>query len=403
MKKQFLSFVLMLVVSILWSQNQFVVSAFNYLRQGKLDKALQNIEPATTHPQTMNQAKTWLYRGNIYLAIHLTKEEKYKNLAVSPLDSAFVSYDKAIQLDPEFYMPTVDPASPKIGLKYVAEEYYNLGVDKYQNKDFQSAIKYFELAKKAETKRGAAQDSTSTYNASCYNIALAALTLNDTSTTIKNLNEVIKNKFKNLNAYILLSNLYLSKNDTSNAKKIINRGRTIFPDSVPMLIIEINYYLKSNNVKKAQEILQKAIQKDPSNPTLYYAIGANYDKLISTITNPEEKERMIQEAIHAYQKAIELKPNYFDAIYNLGALYFNLGVEVYQYASSLPYDAQDEYEKAKAKYLDYWQKALPYFEKALELNPKETSLIDVLYKLYNYLQMPEKAKKMKELKESLKQ
>jgi tetratricopeptide (TPR) repeat protein len=53
--------------------------------------------------------------------------------------------------------------------------------------------------------------------------------------------------------------------------------------------------------------------------------------------------------------------------------------------------------------LDYWQKALPYFEKALELNPKETSLIDVLYKLYNYLQMPEKAKKMKELKESLKQ
>jgi tetratricopeptide (TPR) repeat protein len=316
MKKQFLSFVLMLVVSILWSQNQFVVSAFNYLRQGKLDKALQNIEPATTHPQTMNQAKTWLYRGNIYLAIHLTKEEKYKNLAVSPLDSAFVSYDKALQLDPEFYMPTVDPASPKIGLKYVAEEYYNLGVDKYQNKDLQSAIKYFELAKKAETKRGAAQDSTSTYNASCYNIALAALTLKDTSTTIKNLNEVIKNKFKNLNAYILLSNLYLSKNDTSNAKKIINRGRTIFPDSVPMLIIEINYYLKSNNVKKAQEILQKAIQKDPSNPTLYYAIGANYDKLISTITNPEEKEKRKEKAIHANQKASELKPNNFDAIYN---------------------------------------------------------------------------------------
>ena len=37
-----------------------------------------------------------------------------------------------------------------------------------------------------------------------------------------------------------------------------------------------------------------------------------------------------------YKKAIELKADYFDALYNLGALFFNNGAEIYNQANDLP-------------------------------------------------------------------
>ena len=54
------------------AQNNLVISAYNYLKAGKLDKAINSIEPTITHPKTMNEAKTWLYRGNVYIAIAVT-------------------------------------------------------------------------------------------------------------------------------------------------------------------------------------------------------------------------------------------------------------------------------------------------------------------------------------------
>ncbi|MDZ7774162.1 MAG: hypothetical protein U5L09_00425 [Bacteroidales bacterium] len=51
------------------AQNHKVVSAYNYLRKGQLDKAMEAIEPATEHKKTENDAKTWYYRGNVYLSL----------------------------------------------------------------------------------------------------------------------------------------------------------------------------------------------------------------------------------------------------------------------------------------------------------------------------------------------
>ncbi|MCX7697277.1 MAG: tetratricopeptide repeat protein [Bacteroidales bacterium] len=398
MKTVFLIFYL-LGAYFLYAQNPLVVSAYNYLKQGRLDKALESIEPTISHPQTMNQPKTWLYRGNIYLAIALSKEEKYNKLVVNPLDSAFISYSKCIQLDPEFAFPTVNPPSPKMGLQYIAEEYYNKGVELYNGRNYTEAMKFFEKSKKTNAIIQNQRDTLSTYL-----ISLCALNLKDTALAIKNLNELtLKMKFKNLQPYLILSSIYLEKNDTINAKKIINLGRNLFPDSLPMLITEINYYLKSNNIAKAQDILQKAIEKDPKNPTLYFAIGANYGKLLSNIQNEQDKNKFIEEAIKAYEKALELKPDYYDVLYNLGALYHNLGAEAYELANNLPVNAsEEEFENARKKYINYWEKAIPYLEKAYQINPNDFQLVDTLYRLYSKLNMVDKASKMKQIRDSMK-
>ena len=58
-----------------------VNKALNSWKEGKLDEAKANIDLATTYEKTMNDAKTWYYRGLIYASIDTTSNEAHKALA----------------------------------------------------------------------------------------------------------------------------------------------------------------------------------------------------------------------------------------------------------------------------------------------------------------------------------
>jgi tetratricopeptide (TPR) repeat protein len=81
-----------------------------------------------------------------------------------------------------------------------------------------------------------------------------------------------------------------------------------------------------------------------------------------------------------YKKAIEVKADYFDAYYNLGALYFNTAAKMANESNKIQDNAK--YAKAKADYEAKFNLAKPYFEKALELNPKDQSTLVSLKQLY---------------------
>ena len=82
MKKIILMGIFAITVVFATAQTSNRTSAFNYLKKGKLDKAVEYIEPTTTHEKTMNEAKTWFFRGNIYLAIANSDNPEYKKLIV---------------------------------------------------------------------------------------------------------------------------------------------------------------------------------------------------------------------------------------------------------------------------------------------------------------------------------
>jgi hypothetical protein len=131
-----------------------VVSALNYLRNGQLEKAKINIDEATVNDQTRLQAKTWYYRGNIYLSIYLTKEVKYKILETNALQVSYDALQKALELDPQVSNENLYPPTPKIGLLIIAEQYYNKGIDLYNDKNYLQAIGNFELSKNINAQFG---------------------------------------------------------------------------------------------------------------------------------------------------------------------------------------------------------------------------------------------------------
>ncbi len=380
----FLSFSVLLV-----AQNPNVISAYNYTKSGKLDKALEAIEPATKHPKTMNDAKTWLYRGNVYLAISLTENEKYMNLVENPLDSAYNSYQRCIALDKDFIAPAANPAKAEFGLYVIGEQYYNKGVEYFNKQEWAEAQSYFEKTKHINAIFGQ-KDSLATYNAT-----RCALQLGDNETAMKYLKELVNMKFAEPSIYSMLADMYKQEGDTVKMLGTIKMGRERFPNDLGIIIAETNYYLGTGQLEEAQTLLQEAVAQDPDNPILHFTIGSNYDKLArDTSLNEESKLAMLNEAEVAYAKAIELKPDYFDAYYNLGALFFNAGVEKFEEANNIPPDDFEAYDKAKEQYMSHWTKALPYLEEAHKLDPKDLNTLIALKSLYARLNMPEKLKEV---------
>ena len=59
MKKVTLLLTAILFVTVAFGQKALRTTAFNNLRKGELDKAMQNIEPTILDASTMSDPKTW--------------------------------------------------------------------------------------------------------------------------------------------------------------------------------------------------------------------------------------------------------------------------------------------------------------------------------------------------------
>jgi len=171
--------------------------------------------------------------------------------------------------------------------------------------------------------------------------------------------------------YTQLSTIYKAEGDTVKSEGIIAKGRKAMPNDLNLIIAEINNLLSKGKVTEAQDLLNLAVSKDPNNATLHFAIGANMDEF----GNFEQAEK-------SYLKAIELKPEYFDAHYNLGALYVNTAANVMDEANKLPITETAKYDELKTRADNLLEKALPELETAEKLNPKDRNTLITLKQLY---------------------
>jgi len=91
-----------------------------------------------------------------------------------------------------------------------------------------------------------------------------------------------------------------------------------------------------------------------------------------------------------YSKALEADENYYDALYQLGAYYYNEGVEIKKKVDNMDMDTYKKEGKAvEASISAKYEQALPYFEKAFK-NKKEDDLKEVLKQIYKALKLDAK-------------
>ncbi len=373
MKKLAILLILVVGFTAVQAQKTARTSAFNYLNKGQLDKAKKEIDACVLHEQTMNDARSWFYRGNIYLAYTLTDDVKFKGTEPNSLYTAYESYQKALKLDAnkEYFEDIMQR------MLIVGEQFYNKAVESFQAKKYPEAVGNFEKTVEVNEQLGRID------TLAMYNVAFVSELANDSQKSKDYYQRLIKINYKQPYIYTSLATIYKNEKDSVKAMQTVQEGRKIYPDDFNLLITETNLYLSAGNNEKAQRNLNMAIDKDPNNPTIYFAVGTTYDQMGN-----------IELAEKNYKKAIELKPDYFDAIYNIGALYFNQGVKLFEAADKII--EPDLYAKEKEKFDAAWLKALPNLERALELQPDDQNTLISLKQLYARLNMPEKLKAINE-------
>jgi tetratricopeptide (TPR) repeat protein len=83
-----------------------------------------------------------------------------------------------------------------------------------------------------------------------------------------------------------------------------------------------NAYIDRRMYGLALDTLQNAIEIEPENQRLFYLAGVSAGRMGKALVgSPEEQEQMFSRAESYYQRAIDLQPDYFDALYGLGVLY----------------------------------------------------------------------------------
>lgn len=369
MKKTILTMLIMLISIVMIGQVNERTSAFNYQRYGKLDLAKEAIDKAAQHEKTIMDPKTWFYRGNIYYDIAVSLDPKYSNLDPDPFGVAYQSYQKATELDTkgEFKLDIV---------KYsiaIGEGYYNKGVLSYNETNFKEAALSFEKAYVVSEAMGSVDTSA------LVNAAVSAAQANEIQMAKGYYTQLIEMGIQKPDVYASLSEIYKAEGDTTLAMKTIGEGRALFPDDFNLLVAEINIYLVTNEKEKAITDLETALKIDNTNPSIFFAVGTIYDQMGD-----------VTKATSAYENAIRINPEYFEANYNLGALYVNQAAEILQKANDLPLEKVKEYDIEKAKADEMLAKSLPYLEKALELMPEDVNTMVSLKEIYTRLGLTEK-------------
>jgi Tfp pilus assembly protein PilF len=402
MKKMSVIIVMLFMMTQVFAQNATVVSAYNFHNSGRLDKAKEAIDKAITHEKTMVDAKTWFYRGNIYIDIHRSPIEEYRKLDPNAIDVAYEAYKRAMELDDKNrYSDDIRGFMPIIAESYFnrGAEMFNVGLlavedgDKEQAKNsFDGSASSFEKAFKIYSEAGIS-DTTSIYF-----ISLAAELGEDWEKARTNLEKLIEMEYSQSGIYSSLANIYYNQDkDLTKAIEIYAIGRQLFPEDFNLLLNETNLFLGEDMTEEALSNLTKAAEIDTSNASIFFAIGAKYNELADDTTRSDElRMDYFEKSVSAYQRSIEIDSNYFDPNYNMGALYVNKAASIIAVANELPLNEVKKYDAMKAESDNYLNLSLPYLEKAHKIDSGDMATMVSLKEIYTRLGMNDKLKEMDE-------
>lgn len=382
-KKTTLLTATLLVSVAVFGQKSKRTSANNYLGYQELDNAMEAIEPTITHEKTMNEAKTWFFRGQIYQAIYETQDEKYKSLHPNPLQVAVESFFKAIELDEKGYYKggLQDANSAYRYLNVEASQFINEGITRYNEKDYAGALEAFENTIRIT----ALPELERTDSLAIYYAGASAEQVGELEKAEKYYRQAMAIGYKGESALVRMQNMYAAAGNEEKAFEILKEGRKLYPNNQALITNEVNVYLGKDQHAEAMEALKLAIKGEPDNASLRFALGFVNDRLASKEIEKDPKggeayDGYIAAAEESYAKAVELDGSNFDAVYNLGALYFNKAVKMQEAANLI--DDMKKYEAAKAEADKVFDKALPILEKAYAINGDDKGVLISLKQLY---------------------
>ncbi len=164
------------------------------------------------------------------------------------------------------------------------------------------------------------------------------------------------------------------------AKKAISDARKANPEDSSLALAEANLYLQTKDFETYKKIIAEILEKNPNDTGLVFNLGV----ISANAKNAVDAEKY-------YKRAMEIDPNYLNAYINLAALKLEDEKVIIDEMNKLGNSEKDmkRYNVLKAKRENLFKSAIPYLQKAYDLDPKNIDVAKTLLNVYSALEMPE--------------
>lgn len=369
-----------------------------------LDKAREGVDASMDNEEINTQAKYWLLRGEVYNEI--AENELAKLRHPDAADKAFTALSKVLELNPKSF----EKKAATDGLIKTGSGFQGKAARLFESQDYAGAFSAFNSMLSLKTMldgsgtKGFLDDKADLQQIKYYTGMTAKMAgKNDVA---KNLyTELYKDGYDDAELYKGLFDMTIEE-DEDKAFEILAEGREkssaklakldrsdpenedeirrLESSMTGMLFSEINYYLGKGQKDKLEGKLKEAIEKDPNNPSLYSVLGKVYDDLYQQggdEANFAKAKEYYEQSLSVGEKQEDVDTKIvMQAVYNLGALYFNKSAEL----SKKMNDESDtnKYNAMKDEVDSLFGQALPYFLKAETLDGNDLNTLLALKEIY---------------------
>ncbi len=153
---------------------------------------------------------------------------------------------------------------------------------------------------------------------------------------------------------------------------VLEEGTKLYPDDGEMLRTLSAAYIEVGEEEIALASLKSLVDKEPDNKIYRYNYGV---LLLQTKDYPAAEVQ--------FKKALEIDPNYSNAIYNLGVTYINWGKQLKK--------LEEETEEYNDEDIEKFRSALPYMEQITTEEPDNAQMWELLGQVYSILGMQQEA------------
>jgi len=349
-----------------------LTSARLYIQQKNYDKAIATLQKEVQKNPASDEG--WYLMGNVYGELG-----KY--------DSLVMAYDKSLAVSNKFEKE-IDQSK----IYYWANN-FNSGVSYFQrgnktdDKD-SSQVFYAKSINAFNTAANLEPDSADTYK----NLAFVYMSSGENKEAIEPLKKLVKMN-NELDGYKYLGEIYYSlgtmsksnfttdgdaqdsidaHNYFTDAVNILEEGTKLYPGDSDLLKTLSASYVGAGKSDVALASFKSLVEKDPNDEIYRY----NYGVLLLGNNEYELAEQQ-------FLKALEIDPEYENAIFNLGITYVKWGAALNKEAEEKE-EYNDEYKKK-------YEAAIPYLEKITTSDLADAQVWELLGKVYSVLGMQEKA------------
>ncbi len=371
----------------------------------KLLEAKSLIDAASKDPAVAESYKTFLVKGKVYNELASSDNA---NLIINPNHKLTHSDAGIIAAE------NLEKALSKSVKSYEKKDVYEImqelsqylnnfgsvlyGAGARDKANYVGAAKNFEAVVKINDhlKAGGQKlvlETADDINRQKYIVGVCAKAGGDDATTVKYFEELEALNYNDTTdagavIYESLYNYYADK-DEAKAESYLTKGRAKFPDETNMLFAEINAYIKKGKLSDLIDKLKLAISKEKDNASIHATLGNVYDNLSQKefeAGNMIKGDEYQAESFKCYDKVLELKPDNASALYSKGALYYNRAAQVSKEVNKLANDYSAEgtkkYNVKKAEMDSYFDKALPFLEKADAIEGNDVNTLIALKEIY---------------------